>query len=148
MNYYRAFSVFSNYTYRFRQDPGPQNPLGRVKFILPNKFDVYIHDTPSRNIFLKSKRTFSSGCIRIEDPLGLAEFVLRGDPKWSRQKITAAIEKGERQMVTLPQPIPVHIVYLTAWADENGTLQFRNDIYKSDKLAYEAYKRGLFRSIS
>jgi len=131
---------FSNYTFKFRQDPGPQNPLGRVKFMLPNKFGVYIHDTIARHIFLESERTFSSGCIRIENPLGLAEFVLRGDPKWDRHQITAAIEKGERQKVALPQPIPVHIVYLTAWADENGTVQFRNDIYQNDKRAYEVVK--------
>jgi len=131
---------FSNYTFKFRQEPGPQNPLGRVKFMLPNKFAVYIHDTPSRHIFLKSERTFSSGCIRIENPLALAEFALRGDPKWDRHQITAAIQKGERQKVALPQPIPVHIVYLTAWADENGTVQFRNDIYQNDKRAYELAK--------
>jgi len=131
---------FSNYTFKFRQDPGPQNPLGKVKFMLPNKFGVYIHDTTSRQIFLKNKRTFSSGCIRIENPLGLAEFVLRGDQKWDRHQITVAIEKGERQKVALPQPIPVHIVYLTAWADENGTVQFRNDIYQNDKRAYEIVK--------
>jgi murein L,D-transpeptidase YcbB/YkuD len=130
-----------NFKYRFRQEPGPQNPLGRVKFMFPNEFNVYIHDTPSQELFTKTERCFSSGCIRIEKPIELAEYVLRGDPEWTREKILAEIEKWVEQVVHLPEPIPVHVLYWTAWVDENGTIQFRKDIYGSDERLNEALCR-------
>jgi murein L,D-transpeptidase YcbB/YkuD len=130
----------NNYNYSFRQDPGPKNPLGRIKFMFPNKYAVYIHDTPSRGLFEQKERCFSSGCIRIEKPIDLAAFVLRSSKKWNREEIIASIEKGEKRIIRLPEPIPVHLIYLTAWANEDGMIYFRNDIYEHDKPVYEALK--------
>jgi len=127
--------------YRFRQEPGPLNPLGRLKFVLPNKFDVYLHDTPSKRHFLENVRTLSHGCIRVEKPLELAEYLLQGDPHWTREKIAAAIQKGTEQKVLIPRPLNVHFLYLTAWVDEAGRLQFRDDVYGRDKLLEEALSR-------
>lgn len=128
----------SNLPYRFRQDPGPQNALGCVKFMFPNKFDVYLHDTPSRELFSKTERAFSSGCIRIENPVALAEHLLRGDPRWTRKQIIATINSGVEETVRLPEPIPIHLLYWTTWADEDGTVQFRKDIYGRDKRLLKA----------
>ncbi len=125
-------------SYRFRQEPGPLNPLGKLKFVLPNKFDVYLHDTPAKRLFLENVRTLSHGCIRVEKPLELAAYLLQGDPRWTREKILAAMQKGTEQKVLIPRPLNVHFLYLTAWVDEGGTLQFRNDIYERDKLLDEA----------
>lgn len=124
--------------YRFRQEPGPLNPLGRIKFMLPNRFDVYLHDTPSKRLFSEYVRTFSHGCSRIEKPIELAEYVLRHAPGWTREKLLSEIEKGAEQKVMIPDPLNVHFLYLTAWVDESGVLQFRNDIYGRDKLLDEA----------
>ncbi|MGB2804793.1 MAG: L,D-transpeptidase family protein [Candidatus Zixiibacteriota bacterium] len=129
-----------NFAYRFRQDPGPKNALGRVKFMFPNKFDVYLHDTPSPELFGKAERTFSSGCIRIEKPIDLAEYLLRDDPKWRREEILAAIGRGVEQTVQLPHPVPIHLLYWTAWADEDGSVYFRKDIYDRDRLLDEALR--------
>jgi murein L,D-transpeptidase YcbB/YkuD len=127
-----------NFDYRFRQEPGPTNALGRIKFMFPNKFNVYLHDTPSRELFASTERTFSSGCIRIEKPLELAEYLLRDDPVWKREKIIATIEKNVEQTKSLPRPIPIHLLYLTAWSDNDGRIQFRNDIYLRDEPLYQA----------
>ena len=127
--------------YRFRQDPGPLNPLGRLKFLFPNKFDVYLHDTPAKRLFLENVRTFSHGCTRIEKPIELGEYVLLGDPLWSREKLLAAIDKGTEQNVRITHPLNVHFLYLTAWVDEGGALQFRNDIYGMDKRLDEALRK-------
>ncbi|MCC6543880.1 MAG: L,D-transpeptidase family protein [Nitrospirae bacterium] len=125
-----------NFPYRFRQDPGPDNALGRIKFMFPNKFNVYLHDTPSRELFAKNVRTFSSGCIRIQQPVELAEYILRNDPKWKNENIMEDIGSGKEKSVWLSTPVPVHILYWTAWMDEDGVVQFRNDIYGRDaKLA-------------
>jgi murein L,D-transpeptidase YcbB/YkuD len=129
-----------NFIYHLRQEPGPQNPLGRVKFMFPNRFDVYIHDTPNRELFEKTERTFSSGCIRIENPIDLAEFALRDDPKWTRETILAAMDKGSQQIVKLPRAICVHLLYWTAFVDDDGTLQFRKDIYGRDRKLDMALK--------
>jgi len=131
-----------NFNYRFRQGPGPMNALGRVKFMFPNKFNVYLHDTPSRELFAKTERAFSSGCIRIEKPIELAEYLLRDDPQWTRDNILAVIDKLVEQTVPLPKLIPIHILYCTAWANEDGSIQFRNDIYGRDKLLDEALREG------
>lgn len=129
-----------NFRYRLRQDPGPWNALGRVKFMFPNEFGVYIHDTPSRELFKKSVRTFSSGCIRIEKPIQLAEYVLAGDLKWNIETIMAALETNQEQTVRLPAPIPVHILYWTAWVDPSGRVQFRKDVYERDRRVLEALR--------
>ena len=131
-----------NLPFRFRQKPGPLNALGRIKFLLPNRFDVYLHDTPSRSLFSKTVRDFSSGCIRIEKPIELAAYLLKSDPRWTREKIESAIAKGQELTVPLPQPIPVHLMYWTAWVDANGNVQFREDIYDRDPSLDEAINRG------
>ena len=131
----------SNLTYRFRQEPGPRNALGHIKFMLPNKFDVYLHDTPARRLFSENMRAFSHGCTRIEKPIELAEYLLRDNPGWSRERLLAAIETGVEQKVMIPRPINVHFLYLTAWVDDEGTIEFRNDIYGRDKLLDEAMRK-------
>lgn len=119
-------------SYKFRQDPGPQNSLGQIKFMFPNKFDVYLHDTPERWLFAQAARDHSSGCIRIERPLDLAAYVLSGDPAWEKDKILEAIESGETRTVVLRDRLNVHLLYWTAWLGRDGKIQFRNDIYLRD----------------
>jgi murein L,D-transpeptidase YcbB/YkuD len=127
-----------HFPYRLRQDPGPMNALGRVKFVFPNRFNVYLHDTPERELFARTVRGFSHGCIRVEKPVELAQFVLRDDPRWTRERILLAMEEGSaNQIVRLHEPITVHIEYWTAWVDEDGTAQFRKDIYEWDELLEE-----------
>jgi len=129
-----------NFRYRLRQDPGPWNALGRVKFMFPNRFNVYIHDTPSRELFDKTVRMFSSGCIRIEKPIELAEYLLRDDPKWTRESILAAIDRRVEQTVQLRERIWVHLLYWTAWVSEDGITHFVRDIYERDKRLDEALR--------
>lgn len=123
-----------HFRYRLRKDPGPQNDLGRIKFMFPNRFAVYLHDTPSRHLFRRDVRSFSSGCVRLEKPVDLAEYVLREDSHWNRESIENAIRSGERRIVSLPSRIPVHLLYWTVWADENQGIQFRPDVYGRDEL--------------
>ncbi len=132
-----------NFNYRFRQDPGPKNALGRVKFVFPNPFSVILHDTPDRELFTRNVRTFSSGCIRVEKPIELAEYVMHGDPQWTREKILATINKWVERTVWLPEPIPVHLLYFTAWVDAEGMTHFRDDIYGRDKRLDEALRKKL-----
>jgi L,D-transpeptidase YcbB len=130
------------FRYRFRQNPGPRNPLGTIKFMFPNRFGVYLHDTPSKRLFDRSVRSFSHGCIRLENPLDLAEYVLKKDTKWTRDRIIAKIKKGQTKEVRLADEIMVHILYLTAWVDGEGMLHFRDDIYGRDaKLDEELRKQ-------
>jgi murein L,D-transpeptidase YcbB/YkuD len=124
--------------FKFRQDPGPKNALGRVKFMFPNEFEVYLHDTPSRGLFQRTVRTFSSGCIRVERPLELAEYLLHDDPSWTRTRIDSVIAAGKPMRVVLPAPIPVHLTYSTVWFGEGGTVHFRDDIYGRDALIAQA----------
>lgn len=121
-----------NRGYRVRQDPGPWNSLGQVKFMFPNHHNVYLHDTPARELFRQNVRDFSSGCIRVEDPLELAEYLLRGDSAWTAERMTAVVEGGVERSVPLPEAVPVHIHYWTAWVDREGVLQFRTDLYQRD----------------
>jgi murein L,D-transpeptidase YcbB/YkuD len=127
--------------YRFRQKPGTQNSLGQLKFMLPNSHDVYLHDTPAKRLFSENVRTFSHGCIRIEKPVELAEYLLRDDPHWTRDALITAIDKGTEQIVQIPHPLNVHFLYLTAWVDEEDTLQFRTDIYGRDRRLDEALRK-------
>ena len=124
--------------YSFRQDLGPGNALGRIKFLFPNKFEIYLHDTPERHLFHRTQRTFSHGCIRIAKPIDLAEYLLKDDTGWNRQKILAEIAKRKRQVLRLKNPIEVHILYLTAWTDRYGDVQFRKDIYDGDPILFQA----------
>lgn len=122
------------YDYLLRQGPGPKNALGQVKFMFPNDHSVYLHDTPSKSLFNRTVRAFSHGCIRIEKPIDLAEYLLQGTPKGSRKAIQATLKRNKEQTVWLPEPVPVHIQYWTAWVEDDGSLQFRNDIYGYDRL--------------
>jgi len=134
-----------NFFFKLRQDAGPANALGRVKFMFPNKFAVYLHDTPSRNMFKRNQRDFSSGCIRVEGPIDLAVYVLRGDPEWTREEALSVIDSGESRIVWLPEPIPVHVLYWTAWVDREGTLHFRPDVYGRDGPLDRALGEGPLR---
>jgi murein L,D-transpeptidase YcbB/YkuD len=118
--------------YAFRQRPGAGNALGHVKFLFPNAHNVYLHDTPTDQLFGKPTRAFSHGCIRVEEPEQLAKYVLRGYPEWDESSIGAAMHSGNEKHVKLKETIPVHIVYFTAWVDENGGLHFQPDIYGYD----------------
>jgi len=121
---------------RIRQRPGPDNPLGQIKFMFPNEHDVYLHDTPADHLFAKEDRDFSHGCIRLERPVQLGEYLLREDPKWRGAKLREAILSGEHRTVRLPKKLPVHILYFTAWVEDNGVVNFRKDVYGHDaKLA-------------
>ncbi len=128
------------FRYKLRQLPGPKNALGRVKFMFPNEFDVYLHDTPSRELFARTVRTFSSGCIRLEKPMELAEYLLRDAAGWSPARIDEVVASGKTTTVNLPAPIPVHLTYSTVWAGEGGTVHFRADVYGRDALL----RRALF----
>jgi murein L,D-transpeptidase YcbB/YkuD len=121
-----------NIPYTLRQDPGPTNALGRVKFMFPNPHAVYLHDTPSQSLFDKDARLTSSGCVRVAQPFELAEILLNDPVKWSRANIDAAVDTGKLQNVTLTRPVPVLMVYWTAWVDSSGALQFRPDAYGRD----------------
>ncbi len=129
-----------NFRYILRQDPGPLNPLGRIKFMLPNRFNIYLHDTSSLSLFSRTARAFSHGCIRIKRPVDLAEYLLHDDPEWRRINILDAMYDERELKVMLASPVRVHILYMTAWVDEKGILQFRKDIYGRDERLYEALK--------
>jgi len=118
--------------YRVVQRSGDLNALGHVKFKFPNRYDVYLHDTPDKKLFKNAQRSFSSGCVRIEKPVELAELLLKDKPEWDAEKISKAMGGSNERAVYLTTPMPVHIIYVTAWVDKNGTLQFRDDIYGYD----------------
>jgi murein L,D-transpeptidase YcbB/YkuD len=126
--------------YKLRQDPGPLNALGRVKFVFPNHHSVYLHDTPSHDLFMQTSRSFSHGCIRVSRPLDLAEFVLNGKKGWDRDAIDTAVATGERKVVTLEAPLPVHITYQTAWIDNNGIIRFNSDVYGRDTRLLQTFE--------
>jgi murein L,D-transpeptidase YcbB/YkuD len=126
-----------------RQKPGPKNALGLIKFIFPNSNNVYLHSTPSVGLFAESRRDFSHGCIRVQNPPALAKWVLRNNPGWTAERIDAAFKAANNLQVNLTKPIPVLIVYGTAVVPENGTAEFFPDIYgfdkKLEKLIADAY---------
>ncbi len=121
----------ADFPYRLRQEPGPANALGRVKFMFPNRFNVYLHDTPGREVFQQTERAFSSGCIRVEKPMELALYLI-GDQGWTTERIQAVVDARVERTVNLTAPVPVYLLYWTAWADPDGTLNFRRDIYDRD----------------
>ena len=129
-----------DFPFRLRQDSGPLNALGRVKFMFPNKFNVYLHDTPARLLFEKTERDFSHGCIRIQKPIELAVYLLRQDPRWNRDALLRAMDEVVNRSVSLPEPMPIHLLYWTAWVDKDGTIQFRPDIYGHDASLSEALR--------
>jgi murein L,D-transpeptidase YcbB/YkuD len=118
-----------------RQLPGGDNSLGKVKFLFPNSYDIYLHDTNAKYLFDKEKRAYSHGCIRLADAEKMANYVLRNDPEWTPEKITEAMNSDAEKFVRIKNPIPVLITYLTAWVGEDGKLNFRDDIYGHDEAA-------------
>jgi murein L,D-transpeptidase YcbB/YkuD len=116
----------------YRQKPGAGNSLGKVKFLFPNAFNIYFHDTPAKDLFNKDTRAYSHGCIRLAEPQKLAEYLLNGQGDWNTQKIVEAMNAGQEKSVSVKKPVPVIITYYTAWADANGLLNFRVDIYDHD----------------
>ena len=122
-----------DFPYNIRQNPGRNNALGRVKFLFPNEYNIYLHDTPAKNLFAQPVRAFSHGCIRIQEPIKLAKYLLQNDPEWPEEKIMAAVDRDAEEQVTLKEKIPVFIAYFTAFVDTEGRIHFREDIYKHDK---------------
>lgn len=122
----------NNFPYQLVQEPGPLNALGQVKFMFPNPYAVYLHDTPGQYLFGRQERSFSSGCIRVEKPMELAEQLLAGAPEWNRTTIDRLLEEKTPVTAILPEPIAIYIQYWTAWVDEAQRIQFRDDIYNRD----------------
>jgi murein L,D-transpeptidase YcbB/YkuD len=120
-----------------RQKPGKKNSLGLVKFIFPNSNDIYLHDTPSKNLFEKENRAFSHGCIRVAKPRELALKLLENDSTWTPQKVDAAMNAGVEKWVSLKEKIPVYIGYFTAWVNEKGEISFYKDVYKRDENLFK-----------
>ncbi|MGB7205224.1 MAG: L,D-transpeptidase family protein [Anderseniella sp.] len=135
------WSGMSRVPYSLRQDTGEKNALGRIKFMFPNKYNVYIHDTPAKNLFQKDLRVFSHGCMRVQDPAKLAEVILRGQG-WTLDKINNQIASNERRIVKLKQSIPVYVTYLTAFANKDGSVNFRRDVYGRDEILAEQLLSG------
>ena len=125
-----------------RQKSGDDNSLGKVKFLLPNPYDIYLHDTPSRSLFSRNRRDFSHGCVRLGDPMAMARYVLASQPAWTDSKITEAMNAGVERYVRVPKPIPVLIVYQTAVAEPDGSLRYYNDVYGHDRILAEALGKG------
>ncbi|MDB5207761.1 MAG: L,D-transpeptidase family protein [Flavisolibacter sp.] len=116
-----------------RQKPGDKNSLGKVKFLFPNSFNIYFHDTPAKSLFSQDKRAYSHGCIRLAEPEKMAQYLLSNNQEWTPDKINEAMNAGEEKYVKLKKAIPVIITYYTAWVGEDGLLNFRDDIYQHDK---------------
>ena len=125
--------------YTLRRRPGPKNDLGDVKFIFPNSKSIYLHDTPHDELFSQTKRGFSHGCVRVAEPIKLAKYLLRNKPGWDESSILETIGTREEKYVTLPEKLPVYLVYFTTWVDDAGKVHFRDDIYGHDKSLAKEY---------
>jgi len=128
----------NNFPFRLRQRPGPQNALGRVKLMFPNPHNVYLHDTPSRELFSRGERAFSSGCIRVADALGLTAWVFEQTQGWDRRRVEAVVDSGRETRVDLGTKVPVYILYFTAVVDGDETLRLVNDVYDRDQRLISA----------
>jgi murein L,D-transpeptidase YcbB/YkuD len=127
-------SLDENYfPYWLRQEPGPQNALGRVKFMFANPFAIYLHDTPGRHLFNHNIRNFSSGCIRVKDPVRLAAFLLGDGSLKNEEEVLTEIFRGINQEVNLPVSVPIYLAYWTAWVGQDGEMNFRQDVYGRDR---------------
>ncbi|MEO6584333.1 MAG: L,D-transpeptidase family protein, partial [Ferruginibacter sp.] len=131
-----------------RQLPGPKNSLGKVKFLFPNSFNIYFHDTPAKSLFGKDKRAYSHGCIRLSDPPKMANYLLKDDPQWSPEAIDMAMNSGTEKYVKIKKAVPVLITYYTAWVDEQGLLHFAEDIYGHDKKITAKMFKGANTSLA
>jgi murein L,D-transpeptidase YcbB/YkuD len=124
-----------------RQKPGPGNALGKVKFIFPNQYNIYFHDTPAKVLFTRQKRAFSHGCIRLQKPMLLANYLLQSYSEWTPELIESAKNNKTERWITLDQPVPVWITYFTAWVNPEGVINFREDIYGHDsKMAKHLFQ--------
>ncbi|WP_209017019.1 L,D-transpeptidase family protein [Roseibium aggregatum] len=135
-----------NFPFRLRQDPGAGNALGRIKFMFPNPYSIYIHDTPSKSLFDRAERAFSHGCIRVSDPFTLADVLLADTTTetghWERVR-----DQGDRKIVKPDVPIEVHITYLTAWMNKDGSTHFRKDIYGRDEVLLKALRTAMTQNL-
>jgi len=125
------------FPYMFRQDPGPGNSLGRIKFMFPNPYDIYLHDTPARYLFERQTRMFSSGCIRVSDPIRLTAYLLNNPSQQKEEKVLSMIYRGVNRSLSLLKPVPIYLIYMTAWADQAENIIFREDIYQRDAIMLE-----------
>ena len=123
------------------QRPGPKNALGQVKFMFPNEYSVYLHDTDNRSLFDRADRNLSSGCIRVENPFELADLLMEGDPDWSDARRQDILASGKTTRITLPKPMPVLLTYYTAWVNAEGLVEFREDIYERDQPVLDALNK-------
>jgi len=135
-----------NFNVQLRQDPGPKNALGRIKFMFPNSFDVYLHDTPDRRLFERVERSFSHGCIRVENPARLAAILQQGKSGASEKEILAAMDTGKRKLIRLPRAVRIYVLYFTVWVDADGTVQFPRDVYSYDASLRNALEKTANRS--
>jgi murein L,D-transpeptidase YcbB/YkuD len=133
----------ASFPYRLRQAPGPRNALGQVKIMFPNLYNVYLHDTPDKGLYDAEQRTFSSGCIRVGDPVGLAQWLLEDTPGWNREQVDTAIASGSELRVDLLAPIPVHIVYFTVAGDSCEGVHYLRDVYDRDGAVLKALRAAL-----
>lgn len=131
-----------NFPFRLVQQPGPQNALGRVKFMIPNTDDIYLHDTNTPNLFNRAERAFSSGCIRVHNPLELAQWIL-GEQGWDLEKIQEAIDTGPTQTISVKHPVPMHLEYWTVVLDDEGKLSHRTDLYDRDTALWQALNKSI-----
>jgi murein L,D-transpeptidase YcbB/YkuD len=122
-------SILAGPAPRFRQEPGPDNLMGRLSFTLPNPFAVFLHDTPARSLFAREIRSCSEGCVRLENAMALALHTLRRAPEWTEARIQEEIDALRHRVLTLPEPIPAYVVYLPSWVDEDGLAHFHPDHY-------------------
>lgn len=127
-----------NFKYSIRQEPSAKNALGTVKFMFPNKYNIYLHDTPSKSLFVKAERAYSHGCIRLDNPVQFAEYLLQDNPKWDANKIQSVLDGKKNTRVSLDKKVPVYITYFTAWVDSDGVTHFQKDVYDKDKVVIEA----------
>jgi murein L,D-transpeptidase YcbB/YkuD len=138
----------ASFPYMIRQPPGDKNALGQVKFMFPNRFSVYLHDTPNRNLFQKPRRLYSSGCVRVERPWELAELVLNNPKRWNQEKFEEIVASRKTRWVHLKQPLPVILAYWTAEAGKDGEVMFREDVYQRDSAVLSALDgRGPIRVV-
>ena len=129
------------FPYWMRQEPGPKNALGRVKFLFSNPYEIYLHGTPDKHLFNRTVRTFSSGCIRVKDPVRLAAYLLDDGSQQTEEEVLANIHLGNNQKMLLPTSTPIYLIYWTAWAGQDGNINFRDDIYGRDTLLNQAFSK-------
>jgi len=136
------WSKYANrrFPYKLRQNPGPRNPLGQLKFVFPNSHQVTMHDTPSKWLFMRQDRTFSSGCIRVEQPFELAQILLNNPETWNQESIKTAVDSSKTMLINLPEPVPVLLLYWTAGVGQNGEIHFKRDPYNRDRAVLEGLK--------